>query len=292
MKYPPGRQVTYAYDNDDRAMSVTNVATNTLYATVPSPSGYAPNGSISSLTLGNNIVESTTYDYRFRPTDINAKLGTTTLLDLSYYYCTTPLHSACTNNNGNVQSQVITRGSQVWTQTYGYTDGMNRLNSATETITGSAGWSESYNYDNVGNRSVPSPVEPSNEIPQAQSWYTANSLTNNRVIAWTYDNAGNIQSIPLIGRTSTYYDAENRQKSVTVNGTTINYSYDSDGHRITKSVGGAAQTTYVYDPTGQLAAEYGTSTDSDLGTRYLDADALGTTRLKSDITGNLLNCYD
>jgi RHS repeat-associated protein len=88
MTYPSGRQVTYTYDNDDRATSVTNVATNTLYATVPSPSGYAANGSISSLTLGNNIVESTTYDYRFRPTDINAKLGTTTLLDLSYYYCT------------------------------------------------------------------------------------------------------------------------------------------------------------------------------------------------------------
>ena len=272
-------------------MSNAAVSPNFKYGTVSSPSGYAANGAISSLTLGNTVVESTTFNPRFQPTDINAKLGTTTLLDLSYFYCTPPLHTACTNNNGNVQSQAITRGSQIWTQTYGYTDGINRLNSATEAITGSAGWSESYTYDNVGNRSVPTPAELSNEIPQAQSWYTANSVTNNRVIAWTYDNAGNIQSIPLIGRSSTY-DAENRQKSVTVNGVASNYTYDSDGHRITKSVGGAAATTYVYDPNGQLAAEYGTATDPDGGTRFLDADALGTTRLKADVSATILNCYD
>ncbi len=292
MTYPSGRKVTYAYDTDNRTTMVSNAAVspNFNYGTVPTPTGYATNGSITSLTLGNNVVETTTFNPRFQPTDINAALGTTTLLDLSYFYCTPPLHTACTNNNGNVQSQAITRGSQIWTQTYGYTDGVNRLNSAGETGPGTS-WTESYNYDNVGNRSVATPVELSNEIPQAQSWYTANSVTNNRVIAWTYDNAGNIQSIPLIGRSSTY-DAENRQKSVTVNGVASNYTYDSDGHRITKSVGGAAATTYVYDPNGQLAAEYGTATDPDGGTRFLDADALGTTRLKADASATILNCYD
>ena len=295
MTYPSGRQVTYAYDSDDRTTTVTNVAANAPYATVPSPSGYATNGSITSLTLGNNVVEATSLNDRFQPWQIQAQLSSSTLLSLGYSYCAgqSPGSTAtCTNNNGNVQAQVITRGGQTWTQNYGYTDGMNRLNSAAETISGSSGWSESYTYDNVGNRWVTTPVEATNEVPQLQSWcWNSSTQTNNRVIAWSYDNAGNILSIPAIERSSTY-DAENRQTSVTLNGVTSSYTYDSDGHRITKSVGGADPTTYVYDPAGQLAAEYGTATDTDGGTRYLNADALGTTRLKADVTGTILNCYD
>jgi len=189
-----------------------------------------------------------------------------------------------------VQTQTIKRGSQTWTQNFGY-DTLNRLTSAAETISGSSGWSESYTFDNVGNRWVANPVESTNEIPQASSWYTANGVTNNRVIAWTYDQSGNVLSIPAIERSSTY-DAENRQLSVAINGIAASYTYDSDGRRITKAVAGASPTIYVYDPNGQLAAEYGTPTDTDSGTRYLTADALGSTRLVADSTATILNCYD
>ena len=283
MTYPSGRHVTYSYDNDDRATTVTNATAGRNYW---SGGLYAPNGAIASDTLGNTIAETNTYNHKFQP--VGSQAGS--LLTLSYFYCASQA-SSCTSNNGNVQTQTIKRGSQTWTQNYSYTDGMNRLNQAVETGPGT-GWTEAYTFDNVGNRWVTNPVESTNEIPQAKSWYwNASSLTNNRVIAWSYDNAGNILSIPALERSSTY-DAENRQISATINGIAASYTYDSDGHRITKAVGGASATIYVYAPTGQLAAEYGTPTDTDTGTRYLTADPLGTTRLMSDVTASILNCYD
>jgi hypothetical protein len=47
---------------------------------------------------------------------------------------------------------------------------------------------------------------------------------------------------------------------------------------------GAAGTTYVYDAFGNLAAEYGGTTDLP-GTHYLHGDGLGSTRLVTDATG-------
>jgi RHS repeat-associated protein len=121
------------------------------------------------------------------------------------------------------------------------------------------------------------------------------SGTNNRVTNWTYDNVGNIMSIPTMQRTFSF-DAENRQTSAVINGTgsayTTTYTYDGDGRRITKSTGGALPTVYVYDPTGQLAAEYGPATDQESGTYYLTADALGSTRLQTNSSGVAANCYD
>jgi RHS repeat-associated protein len=49
-------------------------------------------------------------------------------------------------------------------------------------------------------------------------------------------------------------------------------------------------TTYVYDAQGELAVEYGISTDT--GTSYLTADHLGSTRLMTDASGGIKKCYD
>ena len=49
------------------------------------------------------------------------------------------------NDNGNVLSQAIARGAQTWTQTYGYTDGLNRLTSANESGPGVA-WGNGVGY--------------------------------------------------------------------------------------------------------------------------------------------------
>jgi len=54
--------------------------------------------------------------------------------------------------------------------------------------------------------------------------------------------------------------------------------------------GGDRDVRYVYDAEGQLAAEYGTPTDSD--TSYLAADHLGSIRLVTDATGAVKKCYD
>src|SRR5205823_1592478 len=74
------------------------------------------------------------------------------------------------------------------------------------------------------------------------------------------------------------------------NQTTTQYTYDGLGHRVTKTVGGQT-TTYVYDPFGNLAQEYGPASPV-MAPEYLVADALGSTRLVTDSSGAALRCYD
>jgi YD repeat-containing protein len=56
---------------------------------------------------------------------------------------------------------------------------------------------------------------------------------------------------------------------------------------------GAATTVYVYDASGQLAAEYSTQANqSPCATCYLTADHLGSTRLVTDQTGAIKTLHD
>jgi len=50
-------------------------------------------------------------------------------------------------------------------------------------------------------------------------------------------------------------------------------------------VTGTATTTYVYDAQGNLAAEYSTAGNPQMGTLYLTVDQLGSTRLETQMVG-------
>lgn len=106
-------------------------------------------------------------------------------------------------------------------------DGVNRLKSAQE----AGGWSQTYVYDAWGNRAVVAGgyIPGGNWTPQV----TADSpallaaiYSNNRWSGAVYDGGtarvGNVTGLP--GYTSSY-DAENRQISSTMSGTTTTYSY-------------------------------------------------------------------
>ncbi len=239
---------------------------------------YAAQGTIDSIQLGNGLTESTTYNPRLQPTQIQVP----GLLTLGYDF-------GSTQNNGNVLSQTIIRGSQTWTENYtSCYDGVNRLTCASESGAGS--WSQTYGYDNFGNRWVPVSgssglPSPSNEVPNGSNWY----LSNNRISGWGYDLAGNITAIQNMPRTFGY-DAENRQTTATVNGVATTYKYDGEGRRVSKTWNGQT-TTFVYDAFGQLAAEYG-GPSGDTGTQYLTTDHLGSTRLVTDQYGAAVKCYD
>jgi uncharacterized protein RhaS with RHS repeats len=102
------------------------------------------------------------------------------------------------------------------------------------------------------------------ENPQAASAFSSSTLPN-RIN--TYDNNGNIASIPMAGSASRNftYDAENRTASATiVTGTgniAASYVYDGLGQRVSKTVNGQT-TTFVYDAFGNLMAEYGGNSTS------------------------------
>jgi RHS repeat-associated protein len=66
--------------------------------------------------------------------------------------------------------------------------------------------------------------------------------------------------------------------------------YDGEGKRVQKTVG-TSVTTYVYDASGQLAAEYATQSNAS-GLLYLTADTLGSTRLTTNSSGVAQECND
>jgi RHS repeat-associated protein len=271
--YPTGRVITTNYDGANRPSSLSGTlsGSNTTYV---SPISYFPHGAISSATLGNSVPQNEYFNSRLEPTQIVAG----GVLTLGYGYGTT-------NNNGNPLSQTIARPGVSTSLSYGY-DGVNRLVSASQT--GTTAWSQTYGFDNFGNRWLSGNVGlpgPTAEVPQTSSWYG----TNNRISTWSYDSAGNILSVSGMTRTFTY-DAENLQKTAAVNGTTTTYLYDGNGQRVKKTVGAGTPTVYVYDAMGSLAVEYGLPFD--VGTRYLTADSLGSTRLVTKGDGTVDKTYD
>jgi hypothetical protein len=88
------------------------------------------------------------------------------------------------------------------------------------------------------------------------------------------------------------YDAEGRLKQWTdsTTGATVTSTYDGDGRRVTRTKGSEV-TTYVYDPEGNLAAEYGGPEPALTGRLYVTADALGSTRLVTK-GGAAVECHD
>jgi RHS repeat-associated protein len=287
--YPSGRTVTMGFDNAGRISGVTNQGTGLQYA---SNLSYAANNAISGLLFGNGLTESTTFNTRLQPTQIK----TGNLLTLTLTYGSSP-----STNNGNLASQTIARSQGTWTQSYTY-DGVNRLACANETSgaapltcgTGTPNWWLTFGYDNFGNHwlsnnpsSAGLPISPF--TPGSSTNYDASNHLN--IQNSLYDGAGNQKQI---GGFQFAYDSENRMTSsvftsTPTNQTTTQYDYDGDGRRVTKTVNGQA-TTYVYDATGQLAAEYGPPTDA--GTKYFTADHLGSTRLITDTGGSPARCYD
>jgi RHS repeat-associated protein len=301
---PTSRHIDYGYDAAGRVVSVTGIQNNKP-ATYASNLEYAPQGAIEAMDLGPFVKESTSFNSNLQPVTIEATVGSASLLKLEYAYCSmTGGVCSSTDNNGNVRTQTITRSGQTWNQTYSY-DLVNRLTVARESGPNSTSWEQTFGYDHAGNRWLAAnavgdpvrPYEPSNETPQSGSWYQtldSPSKSNNQITqsGWSYDNAGNILAVGGTSRTFTY-DAENRQITATVNGIEEDYTYDGEGRRVMKEDHTThAATIYVYDADGQVAVEYPAKTPTTGGTQFLTADALGSTRLVTDVYGNTVQCND
>ena len=149
-------------------------------------------------------------------------------------------------------------------------------------------WCEQYSYDVFGNRTVSNETNEGGltwEVTPSNSY----SASTNRIVGWTYDNAGNITAAPS-GQTITY-DAENRQTQFCVAGSGCDqYVYDGDGRRVQK-ITSSGTVTYVYDASGNLAAEYG-GTATAAGTQYLTTDHLGSTRMVTNQSGAATERHD
>jgi YD repeat-containing protein len=168
-------------------------------------------------------------------------------------------------------------------QAYGY-DRLNRLNAVGEnnTATGNSfDWSQTFDYDRYGNMWMTgvSGLQYQPLMPTTQS---AINAANNRLVAQSYDAAGNQTSM---GSSAVTYDAENRQVSY---GGTVTYAYDGNGQRVSKTISGGTTTVYAHDVFGNLAAEHVTGSGGATPpcvTCYLSWDHLGSSGIDADGDG-------
>jgi RHS repeat-associated protein len=289
MTLPSGRTLTWTYDSANRIASAGGTPPGGTGKTYASSMIYASQGPIKQFNLGNGLVEVRSYDtYRQQLTGVSLGPNGSTL-NLGFDYCTgTPPQTSCTNNNGNLQSQTISPLGV--TQNYTY-DSYNRLSTSGEKAGTTTTWSENFNYDSFGNRWVlPNPVGITlSPWTVTTNYYNSatNRLTYNN---FGYDNGGNQTTISPY---TVSYDVENRQSGFTsTSNGSATYTYDGDGRRVEKTAGGVT-TTYVYDATGNLAAEYSSQPPSmSCQTCYLTTDHLGSTRVITSQTGGLVSRHD
>ena len=305
LTYPSGRMITYTPNIDGAPISAADLTNGITYA---SNAVYAPQGGLSSLTQGANLVSTLFYNARLQPCRIAATAGATSptscsdatntgnILDLAYNF------SSGTANNGDVYG--ITNNRDITrSQTFTY-DNLNRIatgySMGTHATNATMCWGEQFTYDQWANMTA---------IGSSGSSYTGctqdNLSTtadgNNRLAALTYDAAGNVAT----DGTNTYaWNAESEQKT----GNGVNYTYDGDGNRLQKSngkiywYGAGTEILDESDNSGNITNEYvffggkrvamDTITGGSIGSTYYYAeDFLGSSRAMVQ-AGATTACFD
>src|SRR6185437_9980648 len=226
-----------------------------------------------------------TYNNRLQPYTITDTHSGSTLFGLTYAFGT------ATTNNGNPTQVAISGTGGSFTQTFGY-DHLNRLSSFAD----SGGASQTLGHDQYGNmwqsaQTGLSSVGALAAMPASQSSINA---ANNQVTSGGVAFDGTVGNQTAFLGVSMYYDAENRlvQSTNTVSGNSYYYGYDGLGQRVTKTLSGGATTYYLHDSSGNVAVEYNPQTTASCSTCYLSQDHLGSTRLVTDGSANIVARHD
>jgi RHS repeat-associated protein len=271
---PTGRIITYTYDSAGRPSDAVDTTNSINYAVGSCSNGaaspttgtcYAPQGAVSQIKNGTNLVSTYLFNVGLQPCWMYATTGTAlatntactatdpgpgNILDLQYNF-----NSG--HDNGNVYGITNNRDS-TRAQTFTY-DQVNRIvTAAASTYSQSSAhcWGETYTYDQWANMSAIGAIS-SAYTGCTQDNLSVSVTTNNQLSSagFSYDAAGNMTG----DNTYTYgYNAESEIKSAAG----VNYTYDGDGNRLEKSNG----KLYWYGA----------------GTEILD---------ESDLSGNFTNEY-
>ncbi|OAI26506.1 hypothetical protein A1356_11255 [Methylomonas koyamae] len=229
LTYPSGRVVNYNYSTIGNIESVTTTNAG-ITKTLVSKISYLPFGPIQSMTYGNGLILTQTFDQNYRL--LTKETNKVSKLDLAY---------SAVDNVTILNDAASGEGKQ----TFAY-DALSRLTSAT----GNYG-NLSYSYDKVGNRLTESDDGLTDNYTYATDSHHLASVSGNNNFVFSYDAAGNV--IAKDGITFVYND-RGRMAQATNNGVTTDYLYNAKGERVVKKVGSVA-THYHYDPFGQLIAE-------------------------------------
>lgn len=302
--YPSGRVVRSTLNADGELYQLQSKKNASQgFFTYADSIAYSSSGAVVKLQLGNGHWETAEYDpKRLQVTKIG--LGLTNvdqnLLGLEFQYSS----DGQLDNNGSMRLQKVivpaagNNPAFTATQSYFY-DSLNRISSAVETVSGNQTWKQSFTYDRYGNRRFDAASTTTLGSCQQSVCNPTINTANNRLAAgqsYLYDSAGSVTKDALGQRFS--YDAESHQKEffTAANQTTVPdaaYYYDGDGRRVKKVVGNET-TIFVYDASGQLAAEYSTTVApaQQAKVSYLTVDHLGSPRIITDQYGRVSSRKD
>jgi RHS repeat-associated protein len=280
-KYPSGRVVNYSFDDGARLSQVSSGPT-----TYANQFDYtSPTGALKSLTLGNQAVESYTYNSRLQIQSRDLTKGGVQLQHYDYKY---GVYNPGTNtldetrNTGQIaQIEGFISSQKQWQQRFTY-DSIGRLASAREFRGDNSQQSYlvNYDYDVFGNRYQKQAQNSGN--PFTQVWVETSHVdqaTNRFSTGATYDAAGNVTIDSKFRNRKYAYDANNRQKQSKNldDSNPVDSVYDANGQRVGTQVGGELTNVLVYDAQAKLVAEYNPAPVLG-GTQYLFQDHQGTPR--------------
>jgi RHS repeat-associated protein len=259
LQYPSGRTITYNTGAAERPLSASDTTNSIYYVT---GAHYAPQGALSSLTNNDNVFSTELYNKRLQPcwsyVTTGTALATNTactatdstagnILDLQYNF------SLGSGDNGNVVG-ITNNHDTTRNQTFTY-DWLNRIATAETTSTDSTSsahcWSQVFGYDVWANLlNIQGGASVYNGCTQP-STLSVNVTTQNQINGYTYDAAGNLNTIPGAGGTTYSYDTENHLTSTAG----LTYVYDGEGKRVEKS----GSKIYWYGSGGKVLDETNTT---------------------------------
>ncbi len=267
-----GDTISFNYDKLDRLVLKTYPDASTVAYS------YTPAGKVASV-IDSNGTTSYSYDSRDRLVRVDNPDGS--FIDYTY------------DVNGNRTALTTAAGTVYYTF-----DALNRL----ETVEDINGRITVYGYDAVGNRASVSYPNGTQTLYTYNSLnrltYLVNQRSDTSVISsyqYTLGATGNRLAIQeYSGRTIDYiYDPLYRltRESVTdfVNGNSlVEYSYDTVGNRLSKTIDGLVTINYTYDDNDRLITEDATIYTYDASGNTLSKNDGGLTNYSYDYEGRLI----
>ncbi|HEX2912230.1 MAG TPA: RHS repeat-associated core domain-containing protein [Chloroflexia bacterium] len=290
LTYPSGETVNYSYDAGWRPTGLCSATTgNGCYITGVNFNVDAQQHLASQdQTFGNGLVERQSFTslmQRLGQLQVGPAASLGSLFDRSYSF----------DNKGNITAIADNKGGQ--TQNFQY-DFLDRLTHAWTTGSTTNAYDASYSYDQIGNINSKAGVSYSYPAAGSARPHTP-TVVGGQV--YSYDNNGNLQSG---GNRSYSWNVENKPVSITSPSSIFQaeaYTYDGDGERITRTVGGVTtaylggglweevvagngtgNTKSLYQFNGKTVALRDSSTAI---VSYLHADHIGSVSLVTNASG-------
>ncbi len=296
--------ISFTYDLAGNRLTMTdsqNVVTGYVYDSLNRVNSMTTQGQVfslaydalsrrSSLTRPNGVITTYAYNNHSNLTSVLHQHGATVLDGFGY----TP------GSVGNRTARVNFATGD--TDAFSY-DPLHQLTEVVRTVSGTSNTTETYSYDQVGNRT-------SSHNAASYALNSSNQLTSSSSgVSYTYDENGNTLS-KTIGTNVTQYqwDFENRLTQVTLpDSSSVTFKYDPFGRRIHKS-SSAGATNYLYagasviqelNASGTVSARYvqGPGIDEPFGYYdgnvwiYYQQDGLGSVTSLTDAGGALASTY-